>query len=98
MTKEEIANLGRLARIALTETETEAFSKEIEGILTYVSAVKDISAEVEDLGPTVGAVNNVLRVDEVIKTNEETRQTILTSFPNRQGDYLVVKKIISQND
>ncbi len=97
MTKDEIKHLGRLARIELNESELEAFSSEIDAILSYVGQIKGITADGE-LTKDIGPVHNVLRADEV--TNEPGAHTaVLTgAFPKRSDDFLQVKKILTNND
>ena len=95
ITKEEVTHLGRLARIALTETETEAFSSEIESILEYVSTVSSIAGDNTPVGVVMGARVNILRPDVVTTTPGEHTETLLTAMPHRQGNYMAVKKILT---
>ncbi len=94
MTIEEIRKLGTLSRIALTEVEVETLHKEIDSILHYVSSVTSIAGKNTDL-KAVGARHNVLRVDEITNTPGEFRERLLTAMPKTDGDYLVVKKILT---
>lgn len=98
MTKEEIETLGRLSRVALTNDEKEAFTGEIESILNYVSTVQAIASE-DGIGvPTVGVVANVLRVDEITNVSGTHTEVLTAAFPKRSDNYLVVKKIISNDE
>jgi aspartyl-tRNA(Asn)/glutamyl-tRNA(Gln) amidotransferase subunit C len=97
MTKEEIIHLGRLSRIALTETEITAFSGEIDAIISYVSDVQGMVAAATDV-PTVGARYNVLRSDIVTNAPGEYTERIAAQFPRREKNYLKVPKIIAQSE
>ena len=98
MTKEEILQLGRLSRIALTTSEVDAFQTSIDSILEYVSVVKTMAgtaAAATDI-PQVGARYNVLRPDVVTELPGSHAETLLASMPKRDGRYLSVMKILHQ--
>ncbi len=97
MTKDEITQLGSLARIALTPTEIDTFQSEIDSILAYVSTVKDMAAD-ETLGSDVGVRFNVLRPDEVTTVAGEHTETLLQAMPHREGQFMSVKKILNQTE
>ena len=96
MTIEEIRNLGTLARIALSDAEVTTLHKEIDSILDYVSTVASIAGEhLNTKG--VGARYNVLRKDIITTTPGEYKARMLDAMPKTEGDYLVVKKILTIN-
>ena len=97
MTKDEILHLGTLSRIALSPTEVETFSTEIDAILQYVSTISEI-IEGEETEPTVGARYNVLRKDEVTNNPGEFTERLLEALPEREGQYMSVKKILNQDE
>ena len=94
MTKEEILHLGTLARMQLSDTEAEKLRGELEDIIGYVSAVDSVVKE-GALLKKVGALHNVFREDEVTNTPGEYTQALLNEMPERDGDYLKVKKILN---
>ena len=98
MTKEEIAHLARLSRVALTPAELDNFHTEISSILEYVSAVNAMAADDRIGEPVVGPVHNIFRADEVTVAPESYTDTLLTAMPAREGRYLKVKKILSQDE
>jgi aspartyl/glutamyl-tRNA(Asn/Gln) amidotransferase C subunit len=91
MTKEEIRTLGSLARVALTESEVEAFNQEIESILEYVSAVKDMAGSAPEAATQdLGARFNVLRPDMVTNVPGQYTEAILAEMPATSGQFLAV--------
>ena len=88
----DIEKLASLARIAITPEERDAFLTEIEPILGYVAQIKEITAQVKD--KQLGLTKNVLRED--IHPHESGLYTkdILLQAPDREGDYIKVKKIL----
>jgi len=97
MTTEEVLQLSELSRIALTPEEIERLPAEIAAILDYVSAVKDIVGT-EAVSPAVGARYNVLRADEATNEPGQYTHVLLAEAPRRSGDYLVVNKILQQDE
>ncbi len=95
MNQEEIINLGKLARIELSETEIETLTKEMSAILEYVSVVKDIVGEEAVIGSAVGPRHNVFRKDEVTNQPDEYTETILAEMPATERRFMVVKKILN---
>lgn len=94
MTKEEILHLGALSRIKMTEEEVEGFKSEIDSILAYVGAV-DRLVEKGDLSKTPGPISNVFREDSVTNETGSFAPDLVAAFPDKQGSYLKVKKILN---
>ncbi len=94
MTKEEVIHLAKLARIELSNTELENFTKEMSAILTYVSSIKEMVGDEVISAPTVGDRFNVFRPDVVTNEPDSTTKEILSEMPQTEGRYLVVKKIL----
>lgn len=91
ITIKDIENLANLSRIGLTEEEKEKMTSEIEAILGYVSKVKDIKITNTADNHTL---INVMRDDVVTNKTGEFTEKLLSLAPQRQGNYLKVKKIL----
>ncbi len=96
ITTKEIEHLANLARIKLDDSEKAGLTKEIDSILTYVEQIKQATVDV-DFSPIVGDIHNVTRPDISQDSNEETRESLLNEAPDREGDFIAVKKIIAQD-
>lgn len=94
MTKEEILHLAALSRIKVTDEEVTKFQGEIGAILDYVANVKEI---VGDRGVVkgTGPVYNVFREDAVTNDSGSTPADLVEAFPDRQGQFLRVQKILN---
>ena len=99
MTKEEILHLGRLSRIALSPQEVDAFASSLDSILAYVSVVQTM-AETDggEHSPQPGARYNVLRPDAITNEAGVTAPELLAAMPQREGRFLVVKKILNPSE
>lgn len=98
MNREEIAHLGTLARLSLTEEELVRFEAELSAIVSYVSTVTTIVADAADSTPKIGARYNIFRSDAATNTADEYTEALLREAPERSGRYLKVKKIISLDE
>jgi aspartyl-tRNA(Asn)/glutamyl-tRNA(Gln) amidotransferase subunit C len=65
ITAAEVARLGELARIRLTDVETEMLAPQLDVILAAVATVSEVAGD--DIPPTSHALDltNVFRPDEV---------------------------------
>jgi aspartyl-tRNA(Asn)/glutamyl-tRNA(Gln) amidotransferase subunit C len=95
ITVKEIENLANLARIKLDESEKQSLTKEIDSILNYIDEIKKATVNM-DYEPAVGSVSNVYREDISNSISPESREALLNEAPDREGDFIAVKKIIDQ--
>lgn len=96
ITVTEIEKLANLARIKLDDSEKEGLTKDIDSILAYVDQIKEATVNM-DYTPIPGAVCNAFRDDSTVTTSPESREAILNEAPDREGDFVAVKKIIAQD-
>lgn len=96
ITPKELDNLARLARIKLTEDDKKSMAKEFDSILAYVDQLKKAPVKI-DAESRVGTVKNVTRPDEARSVSAEDRERLLEEAPEREGDFVAVKKIIAQD-
>ena len=95
ITVAEIEKLATLARIKLDPDEKQSLTKEIDSILTYVDEIKKATVDM-DTTPVPGAVHNVMRPDVARTIPSEDCDALLNEVPDREGDFIAVKKIIAQ--
>lgn len=96
ITPKELEHLATLARIKLTEDDKKSLLKEFDSILGYVDQLKKVEVSMNAEG-RVGAVKNVMRPDAVVNTSPKDREALLDEAPQREGDFIAVKKIIAQD-
>lgn len=97
MTVEEIKHLGHLSRLALSDGEAAVFHREIESILSYVSAVSAMAGD-GALLKEARPVHNVLRADTVTNEPGSYTEVLLAAAPKRSGQFVEVMKIIEQDE
>ena len=96
MERQDIERVAHLARIELTSFEIDDFLSDITSILGYVSEITKITGS----GPEEkvhGALVNVMREDTEPHEAGFYTEDILKAAPEREGQYVKVKKMLDQN-
>lgn len=89
----DIEKLAQLSRIKLSEQEKNSFFKEIDSILDYLSQIREAGGGEKGVADTV-VTKNVLREDENAHEEGVFTESILKASPDREGNFVKVKKII----
>ncbi|AMY18687.1 Asp-tRNA(Asn)/Glu-tRNA(Gln) amidotransferase subunit GatC [Rhodococcus kroppenstedtii] len=66
ISRDEVAHLARLSRLALTEAELDEFAGQLDSILGHVKAVSEVDTTAVDPTANPLAVTNVTRPDVVV--------------------------------
>jgi aspartyl-tRNA(Asn)/glutamyl-tRNA(Gln) amidotransferase subunit C len=92
ISRDEVAHLARLARLALTDAELDSFAGQLDAILTHVSAIQGV--DVTGVEPTDNPLTdvNVTRPDEI--TAGLTQQQALAAAPKAADDRFAVPQIL----
>lgn len=93
ISKTDVENLAKLARIKVDEGEAEALTKDLERILSFVDELKGADAPSHE-GVSLGAVHNVMREDISAHEGGVHTEALLKNAPDREGDYVKVKNIL----
>jgi aspartyl-tRNA(Asn)/glutamyl-tRNA(Gln) amidotransferase subunit C len=91
---DDIRGLAQLARLKLTGAEEEVLQKDVSSILDYVSQISTVAVTEDAQKPLQ---RNVMRED-VPRIVLASRESLLKAFPEREGDYNVVRKIIQKDE
>lgn len=88
ISRDEVAHLARLARLAVTEEELDLFAGQLEVILTSVARVGEVAAE--DIAPTSHAIGlrNVFR-DDVPRSGLTQQQALSGAYAAEDGRFRV---------
>ena len=89
----DIEKLANLSRLALNAGEKESLRKDMDSILDYVAQVQKVTANL-DLEKKAGILRNVMREDNHPHESGIFTEKLLSSAPQREGDYVKVKKIL----
>ncbi len=91
--RDDVLKLARLANLSLTEKEVAQYQEELSAIFEYIEVLND--ADVDGVEPTaqITGLENVARKDE-IRIQLATPQELLKNLPDREDDYIKVKRMI----
>jgi aspartyl-tRNA(Asn)/glutamyl-tRNA(Gln) amidotransferase subunit C len=96
ISREEVAHLARLSRLAVTEQELDQFAGQLDVILQSVARIGDVAAE--DIPPTSHSVplTNIYR-DDVVQPSL-TQEEALSGAPDSAEGRFRVPRILDEED
>jgi aspartyl-tRNA(Asn)/glutamyl-tRNA(Gln) amidotransferase subunit C len=94
-TPEDVKRLAALARIEVPQADLARFAAEFDGILSYVGKLDEL--ELPDTGRDLSKVRNVLREDANPLPAGMWTEALTAQFPEKEGNALKVKQIISHD-
>ncbi|MGH3468780.1 MAG: Asp-tRNA(Asn)/Glu-tRNA(Gln) amidotransferase subunit GatC [Thermocrispum sp.] len=94
ISRDEVAHLAKLARLAVTDDELDLFAGQLDVILDSVAQVSEVATD--DVPPTSHAVplTNVFRADEVRPSL--TQQQALSGAPAAEDGRFRVPRILGE--
>jgi aspartyl-tRNA(Asn)/glutamyl-tRNA(Gln) amidotransferase subunit C len=94
LSRQEVAHLARLARLAVTDEELDLFAGQLDVILRAVARVREVTGE--DVPPTTHAVpmTNVMRPDVVRPSLP--RDVVLAAAPAAEDGRFRVPRILGE--
>ncbi|GAA4475912.1 Asp-tRNA(Asn)/Glu-tRNA(Gln) amidotransferase subunit GatC [Rhodococcus olei] len=94
ISRDEVAHLARLSRLALTDAELDEFAGQLDSILSHVKTVAEVAAD--DVPPTANpyAMTNVTRPDVVLPCL--TPEQALSGAPAVEQDRFAVPQILGE--
>jgi aspartyl-tRNA(Asn)/glutamyl-tRNA(Gln) amidotransferase subunit C len=94
ISKQEVEHVAKLARLDITESEKETFSKQLSSILTYIEELKSWDTTGVEPTATVLEQTNVLREDRA-RPSLVVEQVVMNA-PDSDGGYFRVPKILEE--
>jgi aspartyl-tRNA(Asn)/glutamyl-tRNA(Gln) amidotransferase subunit C len=90
--KDTIKRISKLARISVTNDETDRLEKDLNSILKFVEQLKELNTDKVEPISSVSDQELTMNKDEVKKINE--KDDILKNAPEKNSNYYVVPKVI----
>ncbi len=91
ISKDDVKHVAKLARLELTEEETEKYSKQLGEILKYVEQMNEVDTTGIEPMPHAIPVYNVMR-DDIVKY-EQTKEEMMANAPFEEDGFFRVPKI-----
>ncbi|MEW2480951.1 Asp-tRNA(Asn)/Glu-tRNA(Gln) amidotransferase subunit GatC [Mycobacterium sp. NPDC051198] len=96
ISRDEVAHLARLARLALTDDELDSFAGQLDAILGHVSQIQSVDVTgVEATGNPLKDVN-VSRPDVVVPCL--TQEEALAAAPRAEDGRFAVPRILGEGE
>jgi aspartyl-tRNA(Asn)/glutamyl-tRNA(Gln) amidotransferase subunit C len=96
ITRDEVAHLARLSRLALTDAELDHFAGQLDQIIGAVARVQEVAAE--GIPPMTHAVPvvNVFRDDVIVPQLQLTPEQALAGAPATEQARFRVPRILTE--
>ncbi len=94
ISREDVAHVARLARLALTEDELDTFTGQLDAVLGHAADIEAL--DLADVEPTAHPIPlaNVLRDDEVVPSLD--RDEVLAQAPDVEDDRFKVPPVLGE--
>jgi len=96
ISRDEVAHLARLSRLALTDAELEEFTGQIDGIIQHVQAVQQVAADDVEPMSHPSSMSGVMREDVVKPTL--TAEEALDQAPSVEEQRFEVPQILGEEE
>jgi aspartyl-tRNA(Asn)/glutamyl-tRNA(Gln) amidotransferase subunit C len=94
ISKQDVEQVAKLARLEITETEKEAFTQQLSGILAYVEKLNQLKTAGVEPTATVLGQTNVFREDKARPSLPVEKA--VANAPEQAAGFFVVPKIIEE--
>lgn len=98
LTPQEVENIAKLARLELSAKEKKMYAEQISVVLDYVEMLNEVDTEGVEETCQVTELEDVVREDEVVESDEETKKKIIDAFPEKMGKLLKVKAVFANSE
>lgn len=92
ITKAEVRDVAKLARLELDEEKLELFANQFNEILNYMELLGEL--DTEDVEPLYSPVHHETRMRDDEPRKDYTREDILSNAPEADGRFFIVPKIV----
>ncbi|MFC8043925.1 Asp-tRNA(Asn)/Glu-tRNA(Gln) amidotransferase subunit GatC [Nocardia sp. NPDC057353] len=96
ISRDEVAHLARLSRLALSDDELDQFAGQLDSILSHVRTISEVAAADVPATATPNPVANVTRLDEVRPSL--TPEQALSGAPAAEEQRFLVPQILGESE
>ena len=95
MQLEEVKKLANMMRMEISDEEALSIGSDMDAVIHYIDQLKEVPISArKDLAEDRGILFNIAREDEVVNDTGNYTEKILTEVPDREGDFVKVKKVL----
>ena len=92
ISKDDVTKAAELARLEVTEEETEIFTEQLGNILEYIEKLNELDTDNVEPTSHVLDISTPLREDKVVKWL--SIEEVLQNAPESEDDFFVVPQVI----
>ncbi|GAA5062593.1 Asp-tRNA(Asn)/Glu-tRNA(Gln) amidotransferase subunit GatC [Nocardia callitridis] len=96
ISRDEVAHLARLSRLALSDAELDQFAGQLDSILSHVKSIAEVAAVDVPATAAPNPANNVFRADEVRPCL--TPEQALSGAPAAEEQRFKVPQILGEGE
>ena len=89
---EQVRHIAKLARIAMSDEESERLAPELNNILGWVEQLSEVNTD--GVEPLTAVIDQKLRLRDDVVTEGNIRDEILANAPEAQHGFFAVPKVI----
>jgi len=90
--KDTVKRVARLARIAVSDTEAEKLTGDLNTILGFVEQLNEV--DVSGVEPMTAVVAMKMKMRDDVVTDGEKAAKVLANAPGGNGEFFVVPKVV----
>lgn len=94
ITKKDVDHVAELARLKLTDAETEEFTQELGSILSYIDEIDQADTSEVSVVSQITGLSNIARTDKI--TNKSDRENLLANAPAQKDGAIKVKQVFGE--
>jgi aspartyl-tRNA(Asn)/glutamyl-tRNA(Gln) amidotransferase subunit C len=98
LTPQQIEQIATLARLELTEKEKAMYAEQLSVVLDYIEMLNEVDTTGVEETCQVTGLQDVVRDDRVVECDEETKQKLINTFPEKMGKLLKVKAVFNSEE
>jgi aspartyl-tRNA(Asn)/glutamyl-tRNA(Gln) amidotransferase subunit C len=92
--KDTVAKIAHLARLEVSEQETEAMMTDMTKILDFMAKLNEV--DTSNVEPLIYMTNEVNTLREDVVKQEITHEEALSNAPEQDGKHFLVAKVIER--
>ena len=89
---QQVRDIAKLARIAMSDAEVEAMVPELNNILGWVEQLGEVNTE--GLEPLTAVIDQKLRLRDDVVNDGDCREAVLANAPAAEHGFFAVPKVI----
>ncbi|OGZ61129.1 MAG: hypothetical protein A2932_00220 [Candidatus Spechtbacteria bacterium RIFCSPLOWO2_01_FULL_46_10] len=99
LSKEEVENIARLARLKLTDEERDFYAEELSAVLGYVEQLNEVDVSGVETTAHASGIDTIVRTDEPrsASDNPDMVKRLMQAVPFVEKGFIKVKAVLNRS-